>query len=84
MSPDATATAALTARANQTLTAASSVQAAVQVEHLPLPLRVSDVVRFAATPAGIDARHVVTSLSLDCSPTGTGLMKSTLQEVIDL
>lgn len=75
-------TAALVSRAQQALTAASAVQAAVQIEHLPIPLRVSEVVRFRSTPAGIDGRHVVTSLSLDCTP--TGLCKTTLQEVINV
>jgi hypothetical protein len=75
-------TASLVARARQTLIAASAPQAAVQVEHLPLPLRTGDVVRFASTPAGIDGRHIVTTLALDCTP--TGLMKSGLQQVLNL
>lgn len=75
-------TAALEARARASLIASSSVQAAVTVSHLPLPVRVGDVLRFANAPAGIDARHVLTSIDLEASP--LGLMKSTLQEVVDL
>lgn len=75
-------TAFLQAKARSSLIAQSSVQAAVKVKHLPLPLRVSDVLRFANGPAGIDKRHVLTSLSLEANP--LGLMSSTLQEVIDL
>ena len=74
--------AALNNRAWQTGLAMSSPQAKVTVKHLPLPLRTSDVLRFRSIPAGIDARHVVTSISLDCQP--TGLMTTELQEVIDL
>lgn len=72
----------LDARARASLIAASSVQAEVSVKHLPLPVRVSDVVRFANTPAGIDARHVFTSIDLEAHP--LGLMTSKLQEVVDL
>ncbi len=74
--------ATLQARARQSLIAASSPQAMVEVTHLPIPLRVGDVVRFAHPAAGIDARYVAQSIQLDCTP--TGLMKTTLQEVIDL
>lgn len=72
----------LQARARATLVQMSAVQAEVKVEHLPIPVRVGDVLRFANTRAGIDARHVITRLDLETSP--TGLMKSTLQEVISL
>jgi hypothetical protein len=75
-------TAFLNAKARASLIASSSVQAAVEVKHLPIPVRVGDVVRFANTTAGIDARHVLTSFSLDAHP--LGLMTSTLQEVVDL
>ncbi|QWS69685.1 hypothetical protein SEA_WILLIAMSTRONG_18 [Microbacterium phage WilliamStrong] len=79
---DAEIIAFLQARARATLIQMSAVQAEVKVEHLPIPVRVSDVLRFANTRAGIDARHVITRLDLETSP--TGLMKSTLQEVISL
>lgn len=69
-------------RAQTTLVQMSAVQAQVKIEHLPIPIRVSDVMRFSHTGAGVDARHVVTSLELDTS--STGMMKSTLQEVISL
>lgn len=72
----------LEAKAQQSLIAASSVQATVKVKHLPVPLQVGDVMRFANAPAGIDARHVATSIKLDASP--LGLMDTELQEVIDL
>lgn len=69
-------------RAQTTLVQMSAVQAVVKLEHLPVPFRVGDVVRFAHAPARIDSRHVVTAIDLDTS--ATGLMKSTLQEVISL
>lgn len=72
----------LQAKAQQSLIASSAVQASVSVKHLPIPIRVSDAMRFANTPAGIDARHTVTSIKLQAS--SLGLMESTLQEVIDL
>lgn len=80
---DDTATVAfLVAKARQSLIASSAVQAAVSVKHLPVPVRVSDVMRFANAPAGIDARHVVTSVKLEAH--ALGLMATTLQEVVDL
>lgn len=72
----------LDAKARASLIASSSVQAAVEIKHLPIPVRVSDVLRFANTPAGIDKRHVLTALALEAHP--LGLMSSTLQEVVDL
>jgi len=83
--PDGTSaeiTAFLTARARTILIQMSAVQAQVKVDHLPIPIRVSDVLRFAHTKAGIDARHVITRIQLETS--STGLMASTLQEVISL
>lgn len=80
--PDAATVAFLEAKAQQSLIASSAVQATVQVKHLPVPIRVSDVMRFANAPAGIDARHVATSVKLDANP--LGLMTTTLQEVVDL
>jgi hypothetical protein len=72
----------LDAKARASLIASSSVQAAVEIKHLPIPIRVGDVVRFANAPAGIDKRHVVTATALEAHP--LGLMTSTLQEVVDL
>jgi hypothetical protein len=69
-------------RAQTTLVQMSAVQAQVKIEHLPIPVRVSDVIRFSHTKAGVDARHTITKLHLDTTP--LGLMKSTLQEVISL
>lgn len=79
---DAQVIAFLESRARATLVQMSAVQAQVKVTHLPIPVRVGDVLRFAHTKAGIDARHVITRLDLETS--STGLMKSTLQEVISL
>lgn len=75
-------TAYLDAKARASLIASSSVQAEVEVKHLPIPARVSDVLRFANVPAGIDKRHVLTSIALEAHP--LGLMTSKLQEVVDL
>jgi hypothetical protein len=69
-------------RARTTLIQMSATQAEVQVTHLPIPIRVSDVLIFANTDAGVEARHVVTSLKLDLN--SLGLMASTLQEVVTL
>lgn len=69
-------------RAQTTLIQMSAVQAQVKVEHLPIPVRVSDVMRFSHTEAGVDARHVITRIELGAYP--LGLMKTTLQEVISL
>lgn len=74
--------ASLQSRARATLIQMSAVQAQVKVTHLPIPIRVGDVIRFAHTRAGVDARHVVMGLELELN--STGLMKSTLQEVISL
>lgn len=79
---DASKIAFLQARARATLIQMSAVQATVKVTHLPIPVRVSDVLRFSHTKAGVDARHVITRLQLETGP--TGLMSSTLQEVISL
>lgn len=69
-------------RARATLVQMSAVQATVKVEHLPIPVRVSDVLRFANTKAGVDGRHVITRIQLDTHP--LGMMSSTPQEVISL
>jgi hypothetical protein len=69
-------------RARATLVQMSAIQAQVKLEHLPIPVRVSDVIRFSNTKAGVDARHVITSIKLKTEP--LGLMQSTLQEVISL
>ncbi len=79
---DAVVIAFLEAKAQQSLIASSAVQAAVSVTHLPVPIRVSDVMRFANVSAGIDARHTITSIKLDANP--LGLMTTSLQEVLSL
>ncbi|QWY84465.1 minor tail protein [Microbacterium phage QuadZero] len=79
---DASKLAFLQNRARATLVQMSAVQAQAKVEHLPIPVRVGDVLRFAHTKAGVDSRHVITNLSLEVHP--LGMMKSTLQEVISL
>mgnify|MGYP001809867151 CR=1 FL=1 len=80
--PVAATVAFLENAALRSLIARSSIQASVSVKHLPVPLRVSDVVRFQNTPAQINARHTVTQIDLEAHP--LGLMKTTLQEVVDL
>lgn len=72
----------LEAKAQQSLIAASAVQASIEVKHLPVPLLVGDVLRFRNVPAGVDARHVVTGIELEAHP--LGLMASKMQEVVDL
>lgn len=72
----------LEARARATLIQMSAVQATAKVEHLPIPVRVSDVLQFAHSAAGVDGRYVITHIQLDTNP--LGMMKSTLQEVISL
>ncbi|QKY80319.1 minor tail protein [Microbacterium phage Mercedes] len=79
---DAEVVAFLQNRARATLIQMSAVQATVKLEHLPIPVRVGDVVRFANSKAGIDGRHVITRLQLDTHP--LGMMSSTLQEVVSL
>lgn len=79
---DANVIAFLDAKAQRSLIASSAVQDALTVKHLPVPIRVLDVMRFANVPAGIDALHTVTSIKLDASP--LGLMETELLEVIDL
>jgi len=69
-------------RARTTLIQMSSTQAVVEVTHLPIPVRVGDVLVFANTRAGVEARHVITALKLELN--SLGLMSSTLQEVISL
>lgn len=79
---DAETVAFLQARARATLVQMSAVQAQVKVTHLPIPVRVSDVLQFSHSKAGVDTKHVITRIQLDTSP--LGLMQSTLQEVIAL
>jgi hypothetical protein len=53
------------------------------VQHALVPsLAVNDAVRLRRVPAGINARHVVTQTEVSFDP--TQLVKSTLQEVVDL
>ena len=83
--PDGTDTeikAFLKAKARASLIAFSSVQAKVEVTVLPIKIRVGDTVRFRNVPAGVDARHVVTSIDLDAH--STGLMGLKLQVVTSL
>ena len=80
--PEAATIAFLEAKAQQSLIASSAVQAAVAVACLPIPLELSDAIRFASAPAGIDARHTVRSVDLSLS--FDGLMGLELMEVVDL
>jgi hypothetical protein len=79
---DASKIAFLEAKARQSLIASSSVQAAVSLKCLPIPLELLDAIRFASAPAGIDARHTVQSYELQLR--FDGLMSLELQEVVDL
>ena len=72
----------LEARARATLIQMSAVQAKAKLTHLPIPARVGDVVQFANTRAGVDAKHVITRMDLSTVP--LGLMTTELQEVISL
>ncbi len=80
--PDAAEVAFLRERARQVLIASSSSQATVSVKCLPIPVELLDAVRFASTPAGVDARHTVTSVGMDLR--FDGLMSLELREVVDL
>ena len=80
--PAAATIAFLEDRALRALISMSSVQASVDVSTLPLPLELLDAIRFASTPARIDALHTVQSVSLILR--FNGLMKLALQEVVSL
>ena len=75
-------TAFLQSRARAVLVQMSSVQATVKVTHLPIPMVVGDVLRFSHEDAEVDSRYVVTNIELDAS--STGMMRSTIQEVVSL
>lgn len=80
--PTAATIAYLTAKAQQSLIAASGVQAKATLKALPLPVELLDATRFQSTPAGIDARHTIQRVELDLS--AGGLMGLDLMEVISL
>ena len=61
------------------LVAVTAAASTVSLTHLPVPLRPGDAVRFASTPAGVDALHVVKETSVDV--VATGLQRTTLLEV---
>lgn len=69
-------------RARQALIAASSVQATVEVSCLPIPLELLEAMRFASTPAGVDARHIVRAVSVPL--TFDGMLQLELSEVVTL
>ena len=79
VNPAAATVAFLEARAEQTLIAASSVQATVEVSTLPIPLELRDIVTFASTPAGIESRHTVQSVEIKLS--FDGMMRLNMREV---
>lgn len=60
----------------------SSVSASLVIQHAPIPLDLNDAVHFRREPAGIDGNHTVQAMNepLDAS----GLMQTTLREVVDL
>jgi hypothetical protein len=69
-------------KARRALIAASSPQATVEVSCLPIPVRSGDVVQFKNVPAGINARHVITSIDLGAYP--LGIMNLKLTEMVVL
>jgi len=57
--------------------------ASIDIQHAFVPaLAFNRAVRFRSTPAGIDARHVVSKTEVSLDP--TALVKTTLTEVVDL
>lgn len=80
--PSAATIAFLEDAARRSLIARSAAQSVVSLKCLPIPIELMDAVRFAHTPAGIDARHVVRSASVPLS--FDGLLELELTEVTDL
>lgn len=80
--PTAATIAFLEEAAMRSLIARSSSQAVVSIQCLPIPIDLMDAVRFANTPAGVDARHVVRSATVPLS--FDGLMSLELTEVTEL
>jgi len=78
--PEAATVAFLEAAAQRSLSARSAVQSAVSVKALPIPLELMDAIRFAHTPAGVDALHTVRSAVIPFAY--DGWMDLELQEVI--
>lgn len=60
----------------------SSATATREITHLFEDLAVNDAVRFTHSPAGVDARHVVTNISVPLNE--VGLVKTTLREVAEV
>jgi hypothetical protein len=81
---NATDQTALDTMAARRLIDMTSVTATVEIEHAPLvDAAVNNAVRFRNTPAGVDARHIITGTHLTIDD-GTGLAKSTLLQVVNL
>lgn len=80
--PAAATIAFLEAAALRSLIARSSVQSAIEVECLPIPVDLLDALTFANTPAGVSARHTVRSMTVPF--TFDGLIGLSLQEVTAL
>jgi hypothetical protein len=80
---EATSQEALDSKANARLSALTSTQATVEIQHAPVPgLKVNDVVRLRRDPADVDTLFTVTKTSANFDP--TSLAKTTLTEVVDL
>lgn len=61
----------------------TSPTSSIDVTHLLVPdLTFNDAVRLRRVPAGVDARHVITKMTVTFDP--LALVRSTLQEVVDL
>lgn len=80
--PAAATVAFLEAAALRSLIARSSVQAAIEVECLPIPVDLLEALTFENTPAGVSARHTVRSMTVPF--TFDGLIGLSLQEVTAL
>lgn len=73
----------LDAYALRQLIALTTPTASIDIQHAFVPgLAFNGAVRFRRTPAGIDARHVVSKTETSLDP--TALTKTTLTEVVDL
>lgn len=83
---DATSQEALDIITRRDLINATSVTATIDITHAPLPnVDINAAVRFANTPAGVDARHVITRTTLTIESVGAlALASTTLRQVVDL
>jgi len=83
---DVTSQEALDTITRRDLINSTSVTATVDIVHAPLEgVEINAAVQFANTPAGVDARHVITHTTLTIEAAGAlALAATTLREVVDL